>query len=426
MGLRMRNYRAMTSIAAPLVPLWLAWRQFAGKEDAKRMRERFGYASAARPEGTLLWLHAASVGEANSVLMLIHKIKERHPNIKILLTTGTVTSAKLMQARLPKDAIHQFAPVDTPQATERFIWHWRPDIALWVESELWPNMIAAANTSECFMGLINARMSERSFKRWNKHTRMIGDLLSCFNAVYAQSEDDAKRLTALGARDVECLGNLKYDAALLPCNEDELTTLKTVLGERPVWLAASTHPGEEEQIAAVHAQLTATRPNLLTVIVPRHPNRGPAIAEALQKKLRVSLRSKKEPIGQRTQLYIADTLGELGLFYRLCEIVFMGGSLIPHGGQNPLEPARLSCAILFGPHTHNFADIYQQMQQLQIALNVKDTKHLAAELERILNNADAKNALQTGARRWVESKSGTAQRLLAALAPVLAEKKKAA
>jgi 3-deoxy-D-manno-octulosonic-acid transferase len=415
----MHNYRMITGIISPLLPLWIYWRQMRGKEDPKRIKERFGYASQARPAGTLLWLHAASVGEANSVLILIQKIRERFPDIRLLLTTGTVTSARLMQTRLPREVIHQYLPIDTPKAVERFIRHWRPDMAFWVESEFWPNLVMAANDSECFMGVINGRMSERSFAGWKKKPRIIRAILSCFDVVFAQTEEDGRRLQELGARDVMCVGNLKYDAALLPCNEAELTTLKAAIGARPLWVAASTHPGEEAMIAQAHTLLAAMRPDLLTIIVPRHPERGGDIAAELRKQQRVALRSRKEPVTAQTQIYIADTLGELGLFYRLSEIAFMGGSLAQHGGQNPLEPARLSCTILTGPHTHNFMEIYQDMEKAGCCLRVTNPENLAAQIDTLLNNATVRSQMQAAVRKWMEGKGGAAERLLETLGAVL-------
>lgn len=417
------SYRLLTTLAAPFLPLWLRYRSAKGKEDPKRIGERFGIASQPRPKGTLLWLHAASVGEANSLLLLIHKIRERVPALHLLLTTGTVTSAKLMQSRLPPGAIHQYVPLDTPKAVARFMRHWHPDLAFWVESELWPNMIREADAYECFMGIINARMSERSFTGWQKRPALIKDMLKRFNLIFAQSEADAKRLEALGARDVMCLGNLKYDASLLPCDENELIRMQNIIKGRPVWLAASTHPGEEEMVATAHGLLAATRPNLLTVIVPRHPERGPAIASALNK-YKTALRSAGEQPDAATQIYIADTLGELGLFYRLCETVFMGGSLVTHGGQNPLEPARLSCAIVTGPHTHNFADMYADMEKQHLMLRAANPQNLAASIGQLLSNADMRATMQQQVKKWVDSKSGTADRLMIYLDPLLQPRKK--
>jgi len=414
----MRSYRLLTTLLTPVLPLWIGWRRLRGKEDGARIGERFGHAALARPTGTLLWLHAASVGEANSVLLLIANIRERFPAIHILLTTGTVTSARLMQARLPKGVIHQYAPVDTPGAVGRFIRHWQPDIAFWVESEFWPNLIHTTHESDCFMGVINARLSEKSFRSWNKHPAMIGELLSCFDIVFAQSVDDGKRLQALGAKHVLSVGNLKYDAALLPCDEEELLRMKNAVGNRPVWLAASTHPGEEAVAAQTHRLLGAARPDLLTIIVPRHPERGPAIADMLRKDFRVRVRSQGEAITADTQIYVADSLGELGLFYRLCTIVFVGGSLAARGGQNPLEPARLSCAVIAGPHTHNFADMYAEMEKIGGCLRAENAKELAAHIDRLMKDPAQRDAMQNTVRRWMEGKSGSTERVLAELAPV--------
>ena len=415
----MRNYRLLTTLISPLIPLWLLYRTWIKKEDPTRIKERYGIASVPRPKGTLMWLHAASVGEANSVLPLLQKIRERFSDIQILLTTGTVTSAQLMQKRLPKGVIHQYVPLDTTKAVDRFIWHWRPDFAFWVESEFWPNLIDAANDFGSLMGVINARMSERSFRSWQKRPKMIGRMLSCFDLVFAQSIDDAGRLRALGAKDPICYGNLKYDAPMLTCDENELIALKNTIGSRPVWLAASTHPGEETLIAQAHKILTATRPNLLAIIVPRHPDRGASIATELQKIGTVALRSKHENIRADTQFYIADTLGELGLFYRLSEIVFMSGSLVKHGGQNPLEPARLSCTILTGPYTHNFADIYAEIEQADGCVRVQSATELATQVERLLGDSKARDGLQNAVRKWMKNKGGASDRIVDALEPAL-------
>ena len=412
-------YRIATHIIAPFIPLWLEMRRLRGKEDKARGHERLGYASIKRPTGTVLWLHAASVGEANSVLHLITLLHKQYPDIHVLLTTGTVTSATLMETKLPKGAMHQYVPVDTPAATARFMRHWRPDIAFWVESEFWPNLITEAASWHAYMGILNGRMSEKSFRGWNKRRAMIKHMLNSFDICFAQSKADGQRLTALGAPPAECQGNLKYDAAPLPCNEEALITLKKQLGKRPIWLAASTHPGEEKQIAAVHDLLSATRPDLLTIIVPRHPVRGPQLRSEFDKKYGVTLRSAKEPLTTQTQIYIADTLGELGLFYRLCDIVFMGGSLVPHGGQNPLEPARLSCAILTGPHTYNFVDVYSALEHKKAVVNVDNAQDLAAQLSTLLAKQASLSMLQKNAKALAEDQTGTAQKILDRLAPAL-------
>lgn len=421
-----RIYAIATGFLSLLLPLWLLWRMLKGKEDRARWRERLGYASLPRPHGLLLWLHAASVGEANSVLPLIRGISARWPDIRLLLTTGTRTSAALMARHLPKNAIHQYVPVDTPGAAERFLRHWRPDIAFFVESEFWPNLIAAADRWQCFMGIINARLSERSFAFWRKYPALIAQMLACFNVIFAQSEGDAARLRQLGAKNVRHAGNAKYDADPLPCDESALLALKSAIGARPVWLAASTHPGEEEAVMQAHRLMAVTKPGLLTIIVPRHPARGGKIAAAMSRHFRTALRSRGETLAKETSIYVADTLGELGIFYRLSDIVFMGGSLIRHGGQNPLEPARLSCAIAAGMHTHNFADMYQEMEQAGAVVRVRNGEDMAAQVSALLSAADRRQAMQAAAKSWLAGKSGATARILDAFAPIFEPKGKAA
>lgn len=415
----MRNYQWLSRTIAPLLPLWLFWRSLRGKEDRARLKERFGFASAPRPAGVLVWFHAASVGEASSILPMMTKMRKRFPTVMIVLTTGTVTSATLMARELPAGVIHQYVPVDTPQAVDRFIWHWRPDFALFVESEFWPNLIMAANDLGCFMGVINARMSEKTFRSWQKRPAMIKPLLAAFDIVFAQTENDAGRLRMLGARDTLCLGNIKYDAPALGCDDAAFIALQQVIGTRPVWLAASTHPGEEIMIAQAHRLLAATRPNLLTLIVPRHPARGVEIAQELQTKGSVAIRSKGETIAANTAFYVADTLGELGLFYRLSEIVFMGGSLVAHGGQNPMEPTRLKCALLVGPHTHNFADIYSELEAAGGCVRVQSAAKLAAEVDALFNDLTARDRLQARASEWLATKGGATDKILELLEPAL-------
>lgn len=419
--MRYKTYRIITSTISPLIGVWLRIRLMRGKESKTRFRERFGYSSTARPKGTLVWLHAASVGEANSVLLFIEQLQSRFSDINILLTTGTVTSAQLIQKRNLKNIIHQFVPVDTPEATNRFLRHWRPDIAFWVESELWPNLVINAKARGCFMLIINGRMSLKSYNSWQKFAvLMIYEMLNCFDLVFAQGDDDARRFRALGARDVRCAGNLKYDATLLPCNEADLFSMQQEFGIRPLWLAASTHYNEEEQLAKAHSILTATYPDLLTVIIPRHPQRGKEIAKMLSAHGKVASRSRKDKITSDTGFYIADTIGELGLFYRLCEIVFVGGSLVKHGGQNPLEAARLRCCIITGPHTDNFADIFAEMEKLSICARVKDATELASQIDRLIKDSDTITQKQMLTKEWLKNKGGVATRILDIIAPIFA------
>lgn len=408
-----RCYALLTYVLSPLVWVFLRWRLLAGKEHPTRFNERLGYASAARPQGMVLWLHGASVGEANSVLTLIHTLRKKYPEIHILMTTGTVTSAQLLAERLPEGVTHQFIPVDTPQATARFLAHWQPDLALWVESDLWPNLLFSAAKAGAQLWLINGRMSARSFSRWQKMPGAIQALLGVFTKIFAGSENDATHLSQLSGQTVASIGNLKYDTPPLPVDEEALALLREQLDGRVVWLAASTHPGEEVIAAEVHRRLSAQFANLLTIIVPRHPARGPAIAEMLQRGgWQVSLRSQWDAITNYTQIYIADTLGELGLFYRACPVVFIGGSLVPHGGQNPLEPARLGGAILAGLYMHNFQEISHLLETeggLSRVLGVEDLAHATQSL---LVDEELQMRRGQAAKAAVESKGGALQHVL--------------
>ncbi len=352
-------YRAVTSFAEPLAARMLRRRLARGKEDEDRLPERLGRAGRVRPKGPLVWIHAASVGESVSVLPLIRELGRLKPNTSVLVTTGTVTSGRVMGERLPPNAFHQFVPVDTPSAVRAFLDHWRPSLALWVESELWPNMLHETKERQIPVVLVNARMSDASYRGWRHAKQAAAELLGTFDLCLAQDEAVADKLTRLGARRVEVPGNLKLVGDPLPFDADILGELRSAIGGRPMWLLASSHDGEEQLAAFTHRDLQAHFPRLLTIIVPRHPQRGPQIAASLEPLFHVARRSKGELPTRDTEIYIADTLGELGVFYRLCPLVVMGGSFVPHGGQNPLEPARLGAAVLSGPHVGNFRDIFR-------------------------------------------------------------------
>lgn len=374
-------WRAGATLLAPLLRLNLRRRVRQDKEIRARLAERFGQ-GAARPPGRLLWLHAASVGETLSILPVLEELAARAPDLHLLLTTGTVTSARLLERRLapalrPRLA-HRFVPLDVPCWAARFLDGWQPDAAVFVESELWPNLLGAARARGVPLALINARMSARSAGRWRALAPGLArPLLGGFRLVLAQSEPDAERLRALGAAQAQCWGNLKDAAAPLPADPVALAALRAALGDRPVWLAASTHPGEEAMVIAAHRAMAPRLPGLLTVIVPRHPERGAAVA-AEADGLAVARRSTGALPGPETAIYVADTLGELGLFYRLARACFVGGSLVRHGGQNPLEPARLGCPILLGPHHWNFAEPVARLGAAGGLLAVADAAALAA------------------------------------------------
>jgi 3-deoxy-D-manno-octulosonic-acid transferase len=379
-------YRGAWSLVGPAAPLILRARAKRGKEDLSRLGERLGKASLPRPPGTLVWIHGASVGESLASLALVAALQQ-DPDCNVLVTTGTVTSARLMAERLPPRAFHQYAPIDSKTAAKSFLDHWRPDLALFIESELWPNLILEGRARGMKMALVNARLSERSYRRWSIAKGLVKRLLCAFDECLAQDAGVAGRLTALGAPSVRITGSLKADAPPLPVDEAALNAFSRALGSRPVFLAASTHPGEDEVLLDVSQALHNLGSNALTVIVPRHPHRGPEIESLARARGFLAERRATGALpAPATQIYVADTLGELGLFYRATNFAFLGGSLVPHGGQNPLEAARLHTAVLTGPHTHNFEDIFDIILTAQGEGRVKSADQLIALVSTLIGS----------------------------------------
>ncbi|HUC17652.1 MAG TPA: 3-deoxy-D-manno-octulosonic acid transferase [Acetobacteraceae bacterium] len=409
-------------LATPALRLWLRRRLAAGKERPGRLAERRGIDPTPRPGGKLLWLHAASVGEIVSVLPLIKALGRQDRELNILVTTGTVTSATLLVERLPtlgfgERARHRFVPLDVPGWVGRFLDHWRPDAAAFVESELWPNLIAAAAARRIPLALLNARLSERSFARWRLTPGFARRILGAFSLIRARSEEDSARLSRLGAADVSAPGDLKLAAEPLPVDEEERSRLADLLGARPRWLAASTHPGEEAIAAEVHRRLRGEFPGLVTIIAPRHPERGPEIAIALTEFAPTRRKAGGDP--PPGGLFIADTLGELGLLYRLAPIVFVGRSLAGRGGQNPLEPARLGCAIAVGPHTGNFSAAVTRLEQAGGLARVSDGPALADWVAAMLRAPEAVRHMGEAARSAAETDATLPDRLAASLLGLL-------
>ena len=417
-ALMLRAYSLLTAGAMPLANALLAYRLRRGKEHAERLPERGGVSTIARPAGPLVWLHSASVGELLSVLPLIERIRSR--DFTILVTTGTVTSAELAERRLPPGVIHQFVPMDVPRFVARFLDHWRPNLALFVESDLWPNLIMASAKRNIPLVLVNGRVSARSFRRWRWAPKTIEALLGCFDLCLAQSAEDAARYAGLGALRYSTTGNLKLDVPAPSAEPEKLRALKVAIGTRPVIAATSTHPGEEAAVIDAHRRLMHTFPGLLTILAPRHPERGPSIAAiAMDAGFKSALRSLPELPNSSTEIYVADTLGELGLIYRVAPIVFVGGSLVSHGGQNPIEAAKLGAAILHGPHVWNFAEIYSALDAAGGAIMVANTDMLAVHIGAWLTDADARGKVAETALEAVDTRAGALVRTVVALEPYL-------
>jgi len=408
------TWAVATTAAAPGLRLLLRVRQSRGKELPGRLAERRGIDATPRPPGRLIWLHAASVGETTSVLPMLPVLAEGAPTI--LLTTGTVTSARLLAQRLEpplaERVLHRFVPLDVPNWVARFLDHWRPDAAGFVESELWPNLLAACQARRIPTMLINARLSDRSLARWRHAPGLARQVLGGFARVQPRSETDAERLRSLGCCHVEAAADLKLAAPPLPVDAAELRRLREILARRPVWLAASTHPGEEALILDVHRILVAHHPGLLTIVAPRHPERGVGIPAA-------AYRSRgDDPPAEG--VWVADTLGELGLLYRLAGLAFVGRSLLPPGGgQNPLEPARLGCAIAVGPHTANFTDHVSMLHAAGGLSVVRDVPELADWLGGLLHNPARRQSIGDAACAAVQRHGDLPRRTAAALLELL-------
>ncbi len=415
-------YRGLTTLGAPLIAYYLDRRMARGKEDRVRFGERRGVPSLARPPGKVVWLHAASIGESISMLPVIERLQAR-AGTTVLITTGTVTSAEVMAERLPAGAIHQYVPVDRLPWVRRFLDHWHPDLTLWAESEFWPNLLVETAARGIPLILLNGRISDRSFAKWRRQSGLMRRLLAGFVLCLGQTPTDTERLSLLGAKRVACRGNLKFAAPPLPVDETALAALAAQLGDRPRWLAASTHPGEEAVAGRVHQALAARHPGLLSIVIPRHPNRGDEVAAELSAQgLVVAQRSAGQAVTVETQILLADTLGEMGLFIRLAPIVFMGKSLIGQGGQNPLEPARLGASVLFGPHMDNFAEIARRMCAVSAAEQVSDEAALIAAVSRRLSDRPMLARSGALAHDFALAEDDVLEAVLAELTPWLSEK----
>lgn len=409
-------YRAGAGALAPALTAWLSVRTQLGKEDAQRIGERYGRTELARPPGRLVWLHGASVGEMGVVLQLQHGLALRDPELSFLVTTGTRTSAELFKKRAPK-ALHQYAPLDRVPCVQRFLTHWRPDLGVFVESELWPNLALEARAMGVPLALVNARMSESSLAGWRRMRASIRHLLDCFDPILAADARTAEGLSTLAGRETPAIGNLKLAAAPPHVDEAALAALRAEIGDRPVWLAASTHEGEEDIVAGVHSRLRTRHPNALLIIAPRHPERGASVAQIAE---RAPRRALGQPIGA-APFYVADTIGELGMFYKLAPVSVVCGSLQPGlRGHNPIEPAKLGSAIITGPHVESFSDLYDALAQVGGVVTVETPQDLEAAVARLWADEAERVRLTEAAAKTADAGAPALAATLDALAARLA------
>ncbi|EDQ34996.1 3-deoxy-D-manno-octulosonic-acid transferase [Hoeflea phototrophica DFL-43] len=411
------GYRWFGAGIYPLLGPYLAIRAAKGKEERSRRKERYGRSNIARPIGPLVWFHAASVGETNAVIPLIREVRRR--GITVVLTTGTVTSAGVARDRVGDDVIHQYVPLDLKPAVSRFLDYWKPDLAIIAESEIWPMTILELGARRTPQVLVNGRLSDRSFARWSRRPSLADALFENLSHVVAQSDLDAERFRSLGARPVTVSGNLKVDTVPPPWDKAELARLQAQIDKRATWAAVSTFEGEDEIAAAVHRALKP-RHKALTILVPRHPDRGDAIETMLKNNgLNVARRSRGDTIGPDTDVYLGDTIGEMGLYLNLTEIVFVGKSLMGGGGQNPLEPAMLGCAVLSGSKVENFREAYARLLRNGGARFVRDGEMLAKGVHYLLSNPQAREAMAVGGEKTLNDMRGALKATVRALEPYI-------
>lgn len=402
----LKGYGVATHMLSPFSKLWIKKRLENGKEDPDRISERHGEASVPRPTGNLVWLHGASVGESMMLLPVISRLKSHDPALNILVTSGTVTSADILSKRLPEGAIHQYVPLDYPKAVDAFLDHWQPDLAIWSESEIWPNLIRKTKARKVPMVLLNARMSQKSIDGWEKRKKSAQRLFGAFDLILAANDQTAKGLGGILGEFVEMSGNLKDAAAPLPVDDEKLAAYKPALSRRKVWCAASTHEGEDEIVIKAHQALVARFPTACMILAPRHPERASAIrAQLAQAGLSYVAHSEGIPPNRSTQVLLLDTIGDMGLAYRLSQVTFVCGSLLEGlAGHNPLEPARLNNAVLTGKNISSFADTYMSMLAFNATKRILTTEDMIESITKLFEDKAELNAFRENATAFASSR----------------------
>lgn len=396
-------YRTLTACSSPVLDRLLAKREARGKEDPARVQERRGHATVARPTGKLMWFHGASVGESLSILPLLNTLKARLPDWHFLVTTGTVSSAELMANRLPEGVMHQYIPLDHPKWAQRFVAHWQPDAVVWLESELWPNMLHEIAARQIPSALINARMRPKSFSKWKRASSLVGKMLGTFTFTLVGARDYLPYFKELGAKNVHYIGSLKFGAKALPVDEAKLDLLKTMIGARPCIGFLQTHPSEELFAAETYAALKKEQPDLLAIIAPRKYTRGAEIkTELTEAGYHVALRTANDVITPHTDIYIADTIGEMGLWYSLCPIAVIGGSFIYFGGQNPIEGMHFGTAVLYGPSMFNFPELCATLEEAGAAKAVDSREALLPALQDLYHHSAKRDGMKNAALALAE------------------------
>lgn len=419
-------YKGISTAALPLYYAAALYRSQIGKEDKQRLAERYGKTDKKRSDTDHVWIHAASVGESQSILKFILHISQKHPEKTILVTTGTVTSANFIAPKLPANALHQFIPMDQPQWVKRFLTFWKPQCGIFIESEIWPNLLTECKERGIPLTLLNARMSEQSFKNWQKIHQMIKEVLAAFSLVLTQTPANTEYYKKLGAKNVHTLGNIKYAADPLPIKDEILSEFQKALSRRTSWVYASTHKGEETLACRIQAELKKDIPNLLTIVIPRHPNRKQEILDACKPyNLNIACRSEAQPLEENTDIYLADTMGELGLFYRAAPVACIGRSLSDDGGggHNPLEPAHFQTAILSGKNIQYQTELFDALKEYDAVDIVEDGDGLMAAVKKLLTDPAYLKTMQENAYSFIQKQDQIWDQVLHYLEPFISEQK---
>jgi 3-deoxy-D-manno-octulosonic-acid transferase len=424
---QLRLYQGLTALFAYAVPTLLRQRAAAGKEDAARLDERLGLAPIERPMvqdgGALVWIHGASVGESMVALSVADRLRQARPDLTFIFTSGTKTSADLIAARLSPPDLHRYVPVDTPHATQAFVAGWKPDLAIFVEGEVWPNLIVATQNAGTKMALINARMSAKSLNKWARRPASARRLFGCFDVVLPADSRTRDALAYFRGEEIGEAGNLKLAAPAPNVDAPALKALRTKLGKRPVWLAASTHPSEEKALILAHSALMTAAPDALLILAPRHPERGNDVeVDCRIAGFVPARRSKAQVPTGKDAIWLWDTLGELGLAMSLAPVTFMGGSLAQGiGGHNPVEPALIGSAIVTGARVHNFEGLYQELEEAKGArvLDAPTSDMIAMTVAGLLGDKSQLDLEISQARAVIARGKGAMEATVAALLSLL-------
>ena len=388
-------YRILINLIFILSPIIIIYRLFKKKEDIYRFKEKFCFFSKKKMNGKLIWIHGASVGEILSVIPIVEKLEKNEKIKQILITSNTLSSSKILSNLKLKKTIHQFFPIDTQFNCNKFLNYWHPSVAIFVDSEIWPNMLTKVKKKSIPLILLNARITKKSFKRWSRFPDVAKYLFQNFNICLAASEQSKKYLKILGAKKIRYIGNLKFAQAeknVIDLNKD----LRKKLLSRTVWCASSTHDSEESFCAQVHKKLKFRYKDLLTVIIPRHVDRIKKIKNEMENmNLNVHIHSSKNKIDKNTDIYLLDSYGKTKSFFKVCKVVFLGGSLIKHGGQNPLEASRYGCRTLHGPNISNFREIYNLLKKFRITNKVKSINEMTGVIISLLNKKNNSTHIRT-------------------------------